>query len=78
MEAVHTSETSVSYNETIRPNIREDSFLNVFGSGHRRLGGVVVSVLTTGSKGCRFKSRSRHWIFMGDKNPQHTFLSDGM
>jgi hypothetical protein len=43
----------------------------------RRLGGVVVSVLTTGPKGCGFKTRPRRWIFKGDKNPQHTFLSDG-
>jgi hypothetical protein len=34
------------------------------GTSLRRLGGVVVSVLATGPKGC-------------DKNPQHTFLSDG-
>jgi hypothetical protein len=43
----------------------------------RRLGGVVVSVLATGPKVCGFKTRPRRWIFMGDKNPQHTFLSDG-
>jgi hypothetical protein len=43
----------------------------------RRLGGVVVSVLTTGLKGCGFKTWPRLWIFKGDKNPQHTFLSDG-
>jgi hypothetical protein len=42
-----------------------------------RLSGVVVSVLATGPKGCRFKTRPRRWIFKGDKNPQHTFLSDG-
>jgi hypothetical protein len=42
-----------------------------------RLGGVVVSVLATGPKGCGFKTRARRWIFKGDKNPQHTFLSDG-
>jgi hypothetical protein len=38
-----------------------------------RLGGVVVSVLATGPKGCGFKTRLRRWIFKGDKNPQHTF-----
>jgi hypothetical protein len=43
----------------------------------RRLGGVVVSVLATGPKRCGSKSRPRRWIFKGDKNPQHTFLSDG-
>jgi hypothetical protein len=41
------------------------------------LGGVVVSVLATGPKGCRFKTPPRRWVFKGDKNPQHTFLSDG-
>jgi hypothetical protein len=41
------------------------------------IGGVVVSVLATGPKGCVFKTRPRRWIFKGDKNPQHTFLSDG-
>jgi WD40 repeat protein len=41
------------------------------------LGGVVVSVLATGPKGCGFKTRPRRWIFKGDKNPQHSFLSDG-
>jgi hypothetical protein len=39
--------------------------------------GVVVSMLTSGPKGCGFKSRTRRWIFKGDKNPQHTFFSDG-
>jgi hypothetical protein len=43
-------------------------------SGIRRLGGVVVSLLATG---CGFKTRPRRWIFKVDKNPQHTFLSDG-
>jgi hypothetical protein len=38
---------------------------------------VVVSVLATGPKGCGFKTRPRRWIFKGDKNPQHTSLSDG-
>jgi hypothetical protein len=42
-----------------------------------RLGGVVVSLLATGSKGCGFKTRPKRWTFKGDKNPQHTFLSDG-
>jgi hypothetical protein len=41
------------------------------------LGGVVVSVLATGPNGCGFKTRPRRWIFKGDKNPQHTSLSDG-
>jgi hypothetical protein len=36
-----------------------------------RLGGVVVSVLATGPKGCEFKTRPRRWIFKGDKNSQH-------
>jgi hypothetical protein len=40
-------------------------------------GGVVVSVLAAEPKGCGFKTRRRRWIFKVDKNPQHTFLSDG-
>jgi hypothetical protein len=47
------------------------------GAPEYRLGGVVVSVLATGPKGYGFKTRTRRWIFKGDKNPQHTFLSDG-
>jgi hypothetical protein len=47
----------------------------ISSAGH--LGGVVVSVLATGPKGCGLKTRPRRWIFKGDKNPQHTFLSDG-
>jgi hypothetical protein len=43
----------------------------------RHRGGGVVSVLATGPKGCGFKTRPRRWIFKGDKNPLHTFLSDG-
>jgi hypothetical protein len=42
-----------------------------------RLGGVVVSVLATGPKGYGLKTRPRRWIFKGDKNPQHTLLSNG-
>jgi hypothetical protein len=42
-----------------------------------RSGGVVVSVLATGPKGWGLKTRQRRWILKGDKNPQHTFLSDG-
>jgi hypothetical protein len=37
------------------------------GKYKRRLGGVVVSVLATGSKGCGFKTRPKRWIFKGDK-----------
>jgi hypothetical protein len=37
----------------------------------KHLGGVVVSVLATILKGCGFEPSQ------GDKNPQHTFLSDG-
>jgi hypothetical protein len=33
-----------------------------------RLGGVVVSVLATGPKGCGFKTRPKRWIFKGDKS----------
>jgi hypothetical protein len=39
-----------------------------------RLGGVADSVLATGPTGRGFEPR---WIFKGDKNPQHNFLSDG-
>jgi hypothetical protein len=46
-------------------------------SNNRRLGGVVVSVLASGPKDCGFTTLLRRWIFKGDKNPQHTFLSDG-
>jgi hypothetical protein len=42
-----------------------------------RLDGVAVSVLATGPKSCGFKTRPKRWIFKDDKNPQHTFLSDG-
>jgi hypothetical protein len=41
-----------------------------------RLGGVVVSVLPLGQR-LRVRNRPRRWIFKGDKNPQHIFLSDG-
>jgi hypothetical protein len=40
-----------------------------YGACLSRLGGAVVSVFATGPKVCG--------IFKGDKNPQHTFLSDG-
>jgi hypothetical protein len=43
----------------------------------RRLGGVVVSVLPTGPEGRGFKPGRAMNFFKGDKNPQHTFLSDG-
>jgi hypothetical protein len=39
--------------------------------------GVVVSVLATGPKGCGFEPDQGNGFFKGDKNPQHTFLSDG-
>jgi hypothetical protein len=42
-----------------------------------RLGGIVVSVLATGPKGCGFKPGQVDGFFQSDKNPQHTFLSDG-
>jgi hypothetical protein len=42
-----------------------------------RLGGVVVSVLATGRKGCGFEPGQGDGFFTGDKNPQHTFLLDG-
>jgi hypothetical protein len=42
----------------------------------RHLGGVVVSVLANGPKGCRFKPDQGKG-FLGQKNPQHTFLQMG-
>jgi hypothetical protein len=51
--------------------------LHISETAHSRLGGVVVSVLATRPKVCGFKTQPRLWIFKGDKNPQHTFLSDG-
>jgi hypothetical protein len=42
-----------------------------------RLGGVVVSVLTTGPKGRGFEPGEGDRFFKGDKNPQHTFLRTG-
>jgi hypothetical protein len=56
--------------------IQEDSLKNGIRSDSS-LGGVVVSVLATGPESCGFKTRPRRWVFKGDKNPQHTFLSDG-
>jgi hypothetical protein len=59
---------------------RETTLFNLLkqsGNYMCRLSGVVVSVLATGPKGCWFKTRPRRWIFKVDKNPQHTFLSDG-
>jgi hypothetical protein len=43
---------------------------------HCRLGGVVVSVLATGPKVCGFEHGQGDG-FLRNKNPQHTFLSDG-
>jgi hypothetical protein len=37
----------------------------------------VVSVLATEPKCCGFKTLPRRWISKGDKNTQHTFLSNG-
>jgi hypothetical protein len=52
--------------------------IQIFNKKFRKgLGGVVVSVVATGPKGFGFKTRPRRWIFKDDKNPQHTFLSDG-
>jgi hypothetical protein len=34
---------------------------------HGRLGGVMVSVLATGPKGCGFKTRPRRWILRAIK-----------
>jgi hypothetical protein len=38
------------------------------------LGGLVVSVLATGSKVRGFDPDRGRWIFKGDKNPEHHFL----
>jgi hypothetical protein len=37
----------------------------------------VASVLATGPKDCGFEPSQADGFFKGDKNPQHTFLSDG-
>jgi hypothetical protein len=37
----------------------------------------VVSVLATGHKGLRVQNLAKAMDFKSDKNPQHTFLSDG-
>jgi hypothetical protein len=37
----------------------------------------VSEVRAIGPKGLGFKTRPRRWIFKGDKNPQHIFLTDG-
>jgi hypothetical protein len=55
---------------------RMDDIKNEYKSMGRH-GGVVVSVLATGPKGCGFKTQPSRWIFKSDKNPQHNFLSDG-
>jgi hypothetical protein len=34
-------------------------------------------LVATGPKGCGFEPGRGDWFFKGDKNPQHTFLSDG-
>jgi hypothetical protein len=59
-----------SFEEFINP-------LKPSGNYKCHLGGVVVSVLAARPNGSGFKTRSRRWIFKGDKNPQHTFPSDG-
>jgi hypothetical protein len=41
------------------------------------LGGVVVSVLTTGPKGCGFEPGQGDEFLRENKNTQDTFLSDG-
>jgi hypothetical protein len=41
------------------------------------VGGVVVTVLATGPKGCGFKPGQGDGFLRAMKNPQHTFLSDG-
>jgi hypothetical protein len=52
-------------------------FINLLVALTGRLGGLVVSVLATGPKGCGFKIRPRRWIVKDDKKPQHPFLSEG-
>jgi hypothetical protein len=39
------------------------------------LGGLVVSVLATGPKVRGFDPDRGRWIFKGDKNPAHNFLT---
>jgi hypothetical protein len=42
-----------------------------------RFGGIVVSVLATGHKGCGLEPGQGDGFFKGDKNPHHIFLLDG-
>jgi hypothetical protein len=49
----------------------------LFNSTVNRLGGVVVSVLATGPKVAGSKPGQGDGFFKGNKNPHHTFLSDG-
>jgi hypothetical protein len=42
-----------------------------------RLGGVVVSVLASGPKGCGFEPGLWDGFLKAIKNPRYTFLSDG-
>jgi hypothetical protein len=41
------------------------------------LGGLLVSVLTTGPKVRGFDPDQGRWIFKGDKNPEHHFPQRG-
>jgi hypothetical protein len=71
----HTGDNSDNSNDN--GNRVSEHSIRKFENHFGRLGGVVVGVLATGPKGCGFKTRPRQWIFKGDKNTQHTFLSDG-
>ena len=41
------------------------------------LGGLVVSMLASGTQVCGFKPGRSRWIFSDVKNPQHAFLRKG-
>ena len=40
-------------------------------------GGLVVSMLASGTQVCAFKPGRSRWIFSDVKNPQHAFLRRG-
>jgi hypothetical protein len=73
MKAASTSETSISFYETTRRNIPEDSRLDIclFLSARRIYFQDNPSgrVLATGPKVRGSKPGRGRWIFKGDKNP---------
>ena len=54
-----------------------DLFLFLFNFHVDGFGGLVVSMLASGTQVCGFKPGRSRWIFYGRKNPQHAFLRRG-